>query len=91
LFIFTACEQFLHILKNNEKAKLCKPICSPTLICTITPDFLDSTDWRWIHAKYKITTQKKYKREPRAQKIDRYLSIDAIFDPPYFSLEITFK
>jgi hypothetical protein len=65
-----------------RKVELCKPICSPLLICTATPDFLDITYRKWIYAKYKMTTQKKYKREPKAATLDLYLSIDATFDPP---------
>jgi hypothetical protein len=60
----------------------CKPICSPSLICTATPAFLDSNDLKWTYAKYKMKTKKKYKREPRAATLDEYLPIDAIFDPP---------
>jgi hypothetical protein len=65
-----------------KKVKRCKPIGSPSLFCTGTPAFLDSTDWKWIYAKYKMMTHKKYKREPRAATLDQYLSIDASFDPP---------
>jgi hypothetical protein len=43
------------IMKN---VKGCKPICSPSLICTATPAFLYSTDRKWIYAKYTMTTQK---------------------------------
>jgi hypothetical protein len=65
-----------------KKAKLCKPIFSPSPTCTATPTFLASTDRKWIYAKYKMKTQKKYKRELRAATLDQYLSIDATFDPP---------
>jgi hypothetical protein len=65
-----------------KKVKLCKPIRSPSLICTATPAFLESTDRKWLYAKYKMTTQKKYKRKPRAATLDQYLSSDATFDPP---------
>jgi ribonuclease PH len=61
--------------------KVCKPICRPSPICTATPAFLYSTDRKWIIAKYKMKTQKKEKREPRAATLDQYLSIDAILDP----------
>jgi hypothetical protein len=32
--------------------KGCKPISSPSLICTATPAFHHSTDRKWIYAKY---------------------------------------
>jgi hypothetical protein len=35
-----------------KKVKGCKPISSPSLICTATPAFLYSTDLKWIYAKY---------------------------------------
>ncbi len=65
-----------------KKVKLSNPICNPSLICTATPAFLDGTDRKWIYARYKMMTQKKYKREPRAAALDQYLSIVATFDPP---------
>ncbi len=50
-----------------KKVKLCKQICSLLLICTATPAFLDSTDQKWINAKYKITTKKSTKESPEPQ------------------------
>jgi hypothetical protein len=28
--------------------------CSTSLVRTATPAFLDSTDWKWIYAEYKL-------------------------------------
>jgi hypothetical protein len=63
-----------------KKVKLCKPICSPSLICTATPAFPDSSDQKWIYAKYKMTHKKSTKESP--ETLDQYLSTDATFDLP---------
>jgi hypothetical protein len=75
------CTVFAHF-KSNEKDEALQTNLQLSLICTATPAFIDSTDWKRINAKFIMTTQKKHKKEPRAAILDQYLLIDATCDPP---------
>jgi hypothetical protein len=44
--------------KKTIMKKGCKSICSSSLVCTVTPAFLYSTDQKWIYAECTMTTQK---------------------------------
>ncbi len=63
VYIYYLCTVFAH-KKKNEKGEALQTNLHPSLICTATPAFLDSTDRKLIYAKYKMTTQKNTKKSP---------------------------